>query len=53
MTVGFESMKYTVSEAEMRVDVCLAKSVAVNVTLSFLLSTEQHSALGELAMHSS
>lgn len=46
MRVGFESMKYTVSEAERSVDVCLTKSAAVTNALSFLLYTKEKSAQG-------
>ena len=44
--VGFESMKYVVSETERDVQVCLTISEPVNEDLAFLLHTEQKSAHG-------
>ena len=48
MTVGFELMKYTVSERIGEVSVCLVTSSVISSDLSFYISTEQRSARGKL-----
>ena len=47
LQVGFEAVKYTVSETEGSVAVCLVASSPYPDTLSFLLYTEQRSAQGK------
>ena len=44
MTVGFELMKYTVSERIGEVSVCLIASSLISSDVSFYISTEQRSA---------
>ena len=46
--VGFELMKYTVSERIGEVSVCLVTSSVISSDLSFYISTEQRSARGKL-----
>ena len=46
LRVGFDSMKYVVSEGEGVVRVCLASSLPAAVDLSFLIYTEDRTAMG-------
>ena len=47
LRVGWESIKYTVSEREERVEICLTTSSPVPDTLSFLVYTEGQTAEGK------